>query len=556
VTVASIEQIPRSELRGQRVLVRIDAADEMRLHDSLSTLAWLSQSGARIVIATHCGSQPGALRFDDIGLRLAEQLGQAVSPLIDWKGEIGLRVVTRLNEGKIILIGDLAFEPGEAVADDQLAEALARLCDIYCNEAFGLSHEVRASTTGVARKARLAVTGLAFARELRQLELVLSDLQHPLHTILGGKLSKHKLLLAEEISRRSENLFVAGELCLPFLVAGGFVPGSAVVADEVVRIADRMIREAREDKRDITTPVDFTVVDQETFAQLSRGERFALAPPLQNVKKDELQSDQMICDIGNVTRWSWSDSFASAKTIFWHGPLGICELEPFTQGTRFLATEFVRRAWPGAYRSVACGSSLMVSLRQMGIAAEGIGHLTAAGCAALHYVAGRPLPAVDALHQAGKPRRAPFRILIPLDGSMGDKHALEVAAEMATRPSQILLLYVRRGPDAEQHTDFLAALSKAEKFARRMESERIFAQANALLATRGLVSADQLMMQGEPAEIILRYAKRMAAGLIVVAADADGEMISARQVIEHATCAVLVAQPGVAVRHAQTGSKR
>jgi phosphoglycerate kinase len=540
VTVASIETIPRSDLRGQRVLVRIDAEADTNLLDALPTLSYLSESGARLVITTH-SRRPDAPDLDDLIARLSEQLGRAVSPLIDWRGETGLRVVTHMGKGQVIMLGDLALEAGEETNDETLADALARLCDIYCNAAFALSHEVRVSTVGVVHKAKRAVAAHAFARELMQLELSLNEPPRPLYAILGGELSKQKLLLAEEISRRAENLLVAGEICLPFLVARGFVPGNATVADELVRIADRMMSEARDDKRDITTPVDFTVADQETLERLKRGERFALEPPLQNVRREEIQPEQIICDIGDITRWGWSDSCGQARTIFWHGPLGICELEPFTEGTRVLAMELVSRTWPGMHKSMICGSSLSRSLRQMGIATEQIGYLTTAGRAVLHYFAGRPLPAVEALRQAARRRREPFRILIPLDGSTGDRHAIEVAAEMATSQSEIHLLHVRRGPDEEQHPDFLYALSEAEKVERRLESERIFAQANTFLASHGLVSANQLAAQGKPAKIILRYAKQMRAGLIVVTANAADGTINARQVIDHATCAVLVA---------------
>lgn len=554
VTVASIEAIPPSELRGQRVLVRIDAENDTNLLDALPTLSYLCESGARLVIATH-GGRPDAPDLDDIQFQLSEQLGRAVSPLIDWRGETGLRVITHMSEGQIIMLGDLALETGEETNDETLAEALAGLCDIYGNAAFALSHEVRASTVGVAHKAKRAVAAQAFAQEWTRLERSLSEPPRPLYAILGGELTKQKLLLAEEISRRSENLLVAGEMCLPFLAARGLVPGSAVVTDELIRIADRMINEAHDDKRDITTPVDFTVADQATLERLKRGERFALEPPLQNVRREEVQPEQIICDIGDITRWSWSDSFGQAKTIFWHGPLGICELEPFAEGTRVLATELVTRTPPDMHQRVICGSSLTRSLRQMGIAVEQVGHLTTAGRTVLHYFAGRPLPAVEALRQAATRQREPFRVMIPLDGSSGDRRALEVAAEMATPQSEILLLHVRRGPDEELRADFLYALSEAEKMEWRMESERIFAQANAILASHGLVSANQLAAQGKPAKIILRYAKQMRAGLIVVTANASGEIIDARYVIDHAPCAVLVAEPDAAVSVATTQNR-
>jgi phosphoglycerate kinase len=542
MTVASITAIPRSELRGQTVLVRIYAEDDLRLRDSLPTLGLLSESGARVVIVAGSG---------EIAARLAQLLGSAVSYLDEWRGEAGLRVVAQLGEGEIVMIDNLAFDPADEAGDDGLADALAHLCDIYCNDAFALAHEVRASTVGVARRARLAVAGLAFERELTMLEIILDEIdeQHrPSFSVLGGELSKDKLLLAEEIARRSDNLFVAGQLAKAFLVASGILPGSEVVAQEMVAIAERMITEASEDKRDITTPVDFTVVDKSTFERLSRGERYVLGPPLQNVRLDEIEPDQVICDIGTATRWSWAYRLGHARTIFWHGPLGISEIDPFLEGTRFLAAELTSHSWSVLHRSVVCGASLFAGLRRIGFATEAFRHFTPAGRAALHFFACRPLPAVDALGRGREVIREQVRVLIPLDGYAGDTRALHAMADMAAPDAELILLHVRPGPDEERYPDLSAALSEAEIFERRKESERIFARANSILASRGLIAADQIAAQGEPAEVILRYANRIGAGLITLASGDPYGAVDATRVIDRVACAVLVARPGDAAR--------
>src|SRR5918994_3062483 len=170
MTVASIDTIPPKELEGQSVLVRIDAEDEAKLRDSLPTLALISEAGARVAVATHCGLGPDAPTADAVGVQLSEFLGRAVGKLNEWKGEAGLRAVSHLSAGEIMVIENLAFDAGEAAGDDRLADALAQLSDIYCNDAFALSHEVRASTVGVAKRTKRAVAGLAFERELGRLE--------------------------------------------------------------------------------------------------------------------------------------------------------------------------------------------------------------------------------------------------------------------------------------------------------------------------------------------------------------------------------------------------
>jgi hypothetical protein len=372
------------------------------------------------------------------------------------------------------------------------------------------------------------------------LHLMLDNPPRPLYSILGGKLSKEKLLMAKEISRRSDSLFVAGEMAFPFIVAKGHIPGCATVTDEMVKIADRMMTEARDDKRDITTPVDFTVTDKTTFEQLSRGERFPLTPPLQNVTEDELEPYQVICDIGRAARWSWSDSFGAAGTIFWHGPVGITEIDLFGEATRFLAAELANRTLPILQHNLVCGKSLVAAIRRAGIETERIRHITPAGRVALHYFAGRPLPAVEALSRS----RRQARILIPLNGTESDAGALHAAAEMVTRETDIFFLHVRQGPDEEQYPDLAAALGEAEKYKRRIESERIFARAKAVLASRGLISAGQFAATGEPTKIILRYASLIRAELIALGGGAN-EVVARRRVIDHATCAVFVARPKI-----------
>jgi nucleotide-binding universal stress UspA family protein len=186
----------------------------------------------------------------------------------------------------------------------------------------------------------------------------------------------------------------------------------------------------------------------------------------------------------------------------------------------------------------------VAALRRIGFPLQNIKHLTHAGRSALHYFAGRPLPAVDVLRQAGETTpRQPYRVLIPLNGSKRDISSLAAAAEIVARHSEIILLHVYAGPDEEQYPDVIEILSAAEKLERRMMSERIFARANAILAEQGLVAARQMVVQGRPTTIILRYAQRLKAQLIVLVAEGTFATFGARRVVDHAPCATLVARP-------------
>jgi nucleotide-binding universal stress UspA family protein len=363
-------------------------------------------------------------------------------------------------------------------------------------------------------------------------------LQHVL-AVLRCVLSKDKLLLAEQIAKGSDRVLVAGQLCFPFLIARGRVFHGPAVADELITIAERMLTEARKEKRFILTPVDFTVVEQLKFERLARGEPYVLNPPTENVREHEIKPDQVICDIGTVTQWSWTEYFAAARRIFWHGPMGITETDLFRAGTRFLAEQLAIRTSGTAHCTVVCGSSLVAALRSIGFRKEKHIHLTSAGRTALQLFAGFPLPAVEALSSSAGTEQKRCRVLIPLDGSERDVETLGAATGILPRNAQLFLLHVRSGLDEEQYPDVAAALSDADRLERRLESERIFARANSALAACGLFSADRVADQGKRVDVITRHARRLKAELIVVSAGPH-EPIGLRRIVENTACSTFV----------------
>jgi nucleotide-binding universal stress UspA family protein len=310
----------------------------------------------------------------------------------------------------------------------------------------------------------------------------------------------------------------------------------------MVAIAERIMTMAREKKRYLATPVDFTVVDEKTFERLGRREVFA-RPALRNVTEHELSEEHVVADIGTATRWSWSDRFGPARTIFWHGPMGVCEISLFCDGSRFLAHELAERTWPTLHRTLVCGTSLVDGLSNCGFPLDRLRHVTRYGRPALYYRAGRPLPAVETLQRAGAAERNAACVLIPLNGSERDAISLHAVAELAARDAELVLLHVRPGPDEEKYPDIALGLDRADKLQRQMESERIFSRANAELASRGLLSHRQLAVQGTPTKMILRYAERLRADMIVMSAPSGVTNIGWRRVVDRAPCAAMIARP-------------
>jgi phosphoglycerate kinase len=541
MTVASIETLQAKDLAGQSVLVRVDAEDDVKLHDAVPTLAFACAAGARVVVATHCGlGRDAAPPVDAIAVRLGDMLSRPIGTLEDWRGEGAQRAVSHLADGDILLLENLAYEAGETGGDDTLADALSRLADIYCNEAFGLAHQVRASTVGVAKRTKRAVAGITFARELAMLDVMLREPRSPALAFLGGEISKAKMLLAEEIFERVDHTFMAGQLALPFLIVNGRLRGHAAVTDETLVIAERMLATTRRLKHSVHTPADYTVVERQAFERLSRGEYF-VAPALQNVAEDRLDADFVIGDIGKATHWSWSDWFGPARTIFWHGPLGICEIDQFCESSKFLANAIANRTWPMLHRTVVCGTSLVSALRRIGFATERLRHLTHAGSTSLHYFAGRPLPAVEVLNRSSEEAMAHrCRVLIALDGSERDPVSVRAAAQHVTPSAEITLLHVRPGPDEEAYPGIVELMDEGEKLQRRLESERVFGHANGILATSGKLSTRQVAVQGKPVEMILRHAERMRADMIIWVAAGTLADLRTRRVLERTPGAALI----------------
>jgi phosphoglycerate kinase len=551
----NIKGIPQAALRGKSVLVRIDSGrslsdnpmvDYSRVDASLDTLSYLMKAGARVVVVTHTGlfdkAQEKAMRLDEVVRHLSSRLRAPIWTLEGWDAGAVKREVSRIRDGEVLLLENLSRMPGEEANAAEFARLLASLCDFYCNDAFALAHELRASTVGVAHQARRPVAGLAFERELSLLSQTLDDPDRPLLSILGGELSEDKLAMVEIIARQSQVLLLGGELCLPFLIAQGRTEGRVEVNRDMVRFAESILSEAKKEKREIDMPIDFITVSGNELKQIRKGRRFATGPDVSNIPAGEMRRDQVICDIGETTRWAWSGRFGFARTIFWHGPLGISEIEPFDEGTRFIAEELTRRTWPGIHKVVVAGSSLTTTLRRMGHITERLPGLSSADRAALHYFAKRPLPAVDALRQSAGKTAEPLRLLIPLAGLETDVNALRVGAEFGKRSAEITLLLVRPGFDEEQYPDFRAVMSEADRTGGQIESERIFTQAKATLASQGLTSSREVAAQGSWADIILRFAARSGANLIVLPANGASLVPGSHRVIEQALCDVIVAR--------------
>ena len=560
-----INQLPVENLRGKRVFVRIDVDttlappgvffDESKLCSTLATLEYLTSVGARTIIGTHIGDPGGkavdSLRLDPVAARLSEMMGRAVFKLNDAIGRDVLRAVTDMPCSEILMLENLCFYRGEYANDGEFAEKLAELCDVYCNDAFTLAHRAMSSTVGITRHVRPAAAGLEMASELMMLEAVIYKPDPPFLAIVAGARIEEKLPVLENLLPRLNRLFIGGALAFTFLKAKRLDVGGAPVDEEFVPLAKDFLNKA-EKRIEVILPEDFIVVRAEEFKAFQESGGQTSVPESWPVPYDGIISTEMPVDIGPLTLNRIKGLTHGAHTIFWNGPLGVWEIEPFAAGTREVARALVERASERFQRTIICGDSLSRAIRSFDLPFERMRHLTTGGESALQLLAGNPLPAVAALDYevdlVAPIERHPRKILLAVDGS---EHSLEVERRIGSLVNadgaEIILLYVQKPLPFITEDIWVSLEEKREReIERQLEAEKIFALANAELARQGLISHLQIAVEGDPSDEILRFADETSVDLIAMGSHGKSGVLSlimgrtSRKVLDHAKSPVLI----------------
>jgi phosphoglycerate kinase len=558
-----INQLPVENLRGKRVFVRIDTSaeqsssfDEGKLRSSLPTLEYLMSIGARIVIGTHLGNPKGkvveSLRLDSLAERLFELLGRPVRKLNEAIGRNTQRAVTEMREGEVTLLENLRFYPGEDTNDAQFARELAELCNVYCNDAFALANSGMASTVAITRHARPASAGLALARELIMLEAVLDKPDPPFLAIVAGARIEEKLPVLENLLPRLNQLFIGGALSFTFLKANGEEIGAAPVYEAFIPLVKDCLRKAEHENVEIILPQDFIVVRADEFKAFKESGGRMSVPESRIALEREILPSELPVDIGPQTGRRLEELIEGARTIFWNGPLGVWEVEPFAAGTCEVARALIDTMSPRFQRSIVSGDSLSSAIQTFDLPFEQIRHLTTGGESALQVLAGNPLPAVAALDNEfdliAPTQRRPRKMLLAVDGS---EHSVEAARRIGrlvnAEGAEIRLLYVQKPqPFVTEETWVDPEEKRQREIERRFEAERVFATVNAALARQGLISHRQMAVEGDPASKILELADEIGVDLIAMGSHGKSGVLSllmgsvSRKVIDHAKRPVLI----------------
>jgi phosphoglycerate kinase len=391
------------DVEGKRVLVRVDfnvplgkdaeggatVADDTRIRAALATIEELRERGASLVLVSHLG-RPEGRREEDLSLapvaaRLAELTDAPVTLAPAVVGEPVRALAEELGAGELLLLENVRFEPGETTNDPALARALAELADAYVNDAFGAAHRAHASTEGVAHLLPSAA-GRLLQSEVETLAKILERPPRPLVAVIGGAKVADKIGVIDRFLDRADVVVIGGAMCFPFLCAQGHSVGESLCGSEDVEHARRALAKATDPGRaSVALPSDLVI-----------GDRLAADAEHRVLDGVEVPPGWMGLDIGPRTAERYALEIAGAGSVFWNGPMGAFELEPFAAGTRRVA-EAVAQA-PGV--TVVGGGDSAAALAQFGL--EGaVDHLSTGGGATLELVEGRVLPGVAALDAAG-----------------------------------------------------------------------------------------------------------------------------------------------------------
>ena len=394
-TAGTVRSHREADVAGTRVLVRVDfnvpldagrIRDETRITSALPTLRSLLERGASLVLISHLGRPNGKpsseLSLAPVAARLGELLSVDVALSPEVVGDSSTSMADALEPGGILMLENVRFEPGEEKNDPELARRLAKLGDVYVNDAFGAVHRAHASTVGVVGQLP-AYAGDLLLSEIEALGRLVDDPAYPFVAIVGGAKVSDKLAVLQRLVERVDALLIGGAMANTFLLADGKKVGASLVEPDALDAAKSIVATADRRGSRVLIPTDVVVA------------RSMNATDATVVAVDNIAVDDAALDIGPATAQRFASEIAMAKTVFWNGPMGVFERPPFAAGTLAIARAV---ADCNAF-SVVGGGDSVAAVTEAGVA-DRISHISTGGGASLEFVEGRTLPGVEALRRS------------------------------------------------------------------------------------------------------------------------------------------------------------
>ena len=394
--MTSFRSLDEADVKGKRVLVRVDfnvpmesgeVTDATRIERAAPTIREIADKGGKVILVSHFGRPKGRGPRDSlepVAVAAEGVIGRPVAFAADCIGEIAEKAIAAMRPGDILCLENTRFHAGEAKNDPAFVAALARLGDIYVNDAFSAAHRANASTEGLAHKLP-ACAGRAMQAELEALEKALHAPQRPVAAIVGGAKISTKLDLLGNLLTKVETLIVGGGMANTFLAAQNKAVGRSLCESDLLPTARDILAKAKNAGRDVVLPVDAVVT-----------QKFAAHVPSRVVSVDEIGATDMILDIGPRTVEHVVSLLARTRTLLWNGPLGAFEHEPFDNGTVEVAEAAAELTDAGKLVTIAGGGDTVAALNAAGVSGR-FTYTSTAGGAFLEWLEGKTLPGVAAL---------------------------------------------------------------------------------------------------------------------------------------------------------------
>jgi len=386
------------DVSGKRVIVRVDfnvplkdgkVESDKRLKESLPTIKYLRDKGAKVILMSHLG-RPDGKRVAEMSLRpvadvLSSLLGTPVAFAEDCVGAPAEQAVAALAPGGVLLLENLRFHAAEEENDPAFAKQLAALADVYVNDAFGTAHRAHASTEGITKFVAKAASGYLMKKELDFLGQALGDPKRPFVAVIGGSKVSGKIDVIKNLLPRVDKLLIGGGMTYTFLKAQGLEVGKSIVENDKLELARSLMAEAG-DKLQLGT--DFVVTDKLDFKARTVG-------ALKTVARNAIPADWEAVDAGPETVAAFTKVLVGAKTIVWNGPVGVFEIDATAKGTIGIAEALAKATAAGATTIIGGGDSAS-AVKKAGVASK-VSHVSTGGGASLEFLEGKVLPGVAAL---------------------------------------------------------------------------------------------------------------------------------------------------------------